>query len=169
MLKPQGRLTDVILIFSRPWHRLWAVGLLTLVLCFSGLDLCSRTVLAASVPLTKQPPIVKAVGLGNEGGDLIFIPNHLTFKAGNRYQLTLHNNSSVKHYFTAKDFADAIWSQKVDAGNVEVKGAIHELELRAGSQAEWVFIPLRAGIYSLRCTVPGHAEAGMVGTIEITG
>jgi uncharacterized cupredoxin-like copper-binding protein len=97
------------------------------------------------------------------------VPNHLTFKAGSRYQLTLHNDSPVKHYFTAKDFADAIWSQKVDAGNVEVKGAIHELELRPGAQAQWVFVPLRAGLYSLRCTIPGHAEAGMVGTIEITG
>jgi uncharacterized cupredoxin-like copper-binding protein len=81
----------------------------------------------------------------------------------------LQNPSSQKHYFTAKDFADAIWSQKVDAGNVEVKGAIHELELRPGSNADWVFIPLRAGVYSLRCTIPGHAEAGMVGTIEVTG
>ena len=91
------------------------------------------------------------------------------FKAGSRYKLVLQNPSSQKHYFTAKDFADAIWSQKVDAGNVEVKGAIHELELRPGSKADWVFIPLRAGIYSLRCTIPGHAEAGMVGTIEVTG
>ena len=169
MSKPQGRSADVILTLSHHWYRLWATGLLTLVLCFGGLGLYPTTVLAALVPLTKQPPIVKTIGLGNEAGDLVFVPNHLTFKAGSRYQLTLHNDSPVKHYFTAKDFADAIWSQKVDAGNVEVKGTIHELELRPGSQAEWVFIPLRAGLYSLRCTIPGHAEAGMMGTIEITG
>ena len=168
MPRPQGRLADVILIFFHPWHRFWAVGLLTL-LCFSGLTFYSGTVLAESIPLTKQPPIVKTIGLGTDAGELVFVPNHLTFKAGSRYQLTLHNDSPVKHYFTAKDFADAIWSQKVDAGNVEVKGAIHELELRAGAQAEWVFIPLRTGLYSLHCTISGHAEAGMVGTIEIIG
>jgi uncharacterized cupredoxin-like copper-binding protein len=137
------------------------------VVCSLGLD--ARLALAASVPLSKRSPIVQTVSLGNEAGELIFTPNRLTFKAGSRYQLNLQNNSPTKHYFTAKDFADAIWSQKVDAGNVEVKGAIHELELRPGSKAAWVFIPLRSGTYSLRCTVPGHSEAGMVGTLEITG
>jgi uncharacterized cupredoxin-like copper-binding protein len=123
----------------------------------------------AALPLAKQPPIEVSIRLGTETGELKFVPNHLQFKAGKRYKLALSNPSNIKHYFTAKDFADAIWSQKVDAGNVEVKGAIHELELRTGTQADWVFVPARAGTYELRCTVPGHAEAGMVGTIEITG
>jgi uncharacterized cupredoxin-like copper-binding protein len=125
--------------------------------------------IAARLPLSKQLPIAVNISLGNETGDLKFFPNTLTFQAGKRYNLILRNNSPSKHYFTAKDFADAIWSQKVDAGNVEVKGAIHELELRSNTQAEWVFIPLRAGIYPLRCTVAGHTEAGMVGTLEIDG
>ena len=51
----------------------------------------------------------------------------------------LKNPSSQKHYFTAKNFADASWTQKVEAGNVEIKGAIHELELKPGAMAEWVF------------------------------
>jgi uncharacterized cupredoxin-like copper-binding protein len=123
----------------------------------------------AATPLSKQSPLVKTIELGNVAGELKFVPEHLTFLAGHRYQLQLTNNSPSKHYFTAKDFADAIWSQKVDAGNVEIKGAIHELELRPGTRADWVFIPLRAGTYQLRCTVPGHTEAGMVGTIEVTG
>jgi len=108
------------------------------------------------------------VHLGTEAGDLTFVPNHLEFSAGKRYRLTLDNPSSLKHYFTAKDFADGIWTQKVEAGNVEVKGAIHELELKPGAVAEWVFVPLRPGTYNLRCTVAGHAEAGMVGEIVVT-
>jgi uncharacterized cupredoxin-like copper-binding protein len=123
----------------------------------------------AATPLAKQPPIEVTVGLGTEAGDLKFMPSHLQFEAGKRYQLTLNNPSALKHYFTAKDFADAIWSQKVDAGQVEIKGAIHELELRPGTTADWVFIPARAGTYELRCTIPGHAEAGMVGTITVAG
>jgi uncharacterized cupredoxin-like copper-binding protein len=123
----------------------------------------------AATPLSKQQPSVQEIKLGNVSGELKFSPAKLTFRAGRRYQLQLTNNSPVKHYFTAKDFADAIWSQKVDAGNVEIKGAIHELELRPGTHADWVFIPLRAGTYQLRCTVPGHTEAGMVGTIEVIG
>jgi uncharacterized cupredoxin-like copper-binding protein len=128
-----------------------------------------ESAIAAKLPLSKRPPTAVNVTLGSETGDLKFFPDSLTFQAGKRYNLILRNNSPSKHYFTAKDFADAIWSQKVDAGNVEVKGAIHELELRPNTEAEWVFIPLRAGIYPLRCTVAGHTEAGMVGTLEIVG
>ncbi|NCJ06522.1 biphenyl 2,3-dioxygenase [Synechococcales cyanobacterium C] len=124
---------------------------------------------AGATNLAKQPTAEIQVSLGNSDGALKFFPDHLNFESGQRYKLVLSNDSSQKHYFTAKDFADAIWSQKVDAGNVEIKGAIHELELRPDTEAEWVFVPVRVGSYSLRCTIPGHAEAGMVGVLEIDG
>lgn len=117
--------------------------------------------------LLKQPPIEIMVSLGNAGNELKFEPNHLEFLAGKRYNLKLNNPSSQKHYFTAKDFADAIWTQKVEAGNVEIKGNIHELELKPGAEAEWVFVPLKLGKYALRCTIAGHTEAGMKGEIVI--
>lgn len=107
------------------------------------------------------------VSLGNEQGQLIFSPNQLKFSAGKKYKLVLDNPSPEKHYFTAKDFADASWTQKVQAGKVEVKGAIHELELKPEGLAEWVFIPEKQGIYELYCSIKGHKEAGMKGTITI--
>lgn len=123
--------------------------------------------IAAPAP-TQQMPIEVRVAMGNEVGELKFVPDTFEFQAGKRYTLILNNPSPEKHYFTAKDFADAIWSQKVEAAGVEVKGAIHELELKPGAEAEWVFVPLKPGTYGLRCTIPGHAEAGMVGTITVS-
>lgn len=107
------------------------------------------------------------VQLGTEAGELVFVPSHLEFSAGQRYRLRLENPSPTKHYFTAKDFADGIWTQKVQAAGVEVKGAIHELELQPGAVAEWVFVPLKPGTYNLRCIIAGHTEAGMTGEITI--
>lgn len=46
--------------------------------------------------------------------------------------------------------------------------ARHELELKPNAEAEWVFVPIKAGTYFLHCTIPGHTEAGMTGTITIT-
>ena len=117
--------------------------------------------------LLKQPPIEITVSLGNVANELKFEPNHLEFTSGKRYNLKLNNPSSQKHYFTAKDFADAIWTQKVEAGNVEIKGNIHELELKPGAEAEWVFVSMKPGKYALGCTIAGHAEAGMRGEIVI--
>jgi len=118
--------------------------------------------------LLKQPATEITVNLGNSANELKFEPNHLELIAGKRYLLRLRNPSQLKHYFTAKDFADGIWTQKVEAGKVEIKGAIHELELKPGAEAEWVFVPLKAGKYSLRCPIPGHTEAGMTGEIIVS-
>ena len=117
--------------------------------------------------LLKQPQLEITVSLGNTANELKFEPNYLEFTPGKRYNLKLNNPSSQKHYFTAKDFADGIWTQKVEAGKVEIKGNIHELELKPGAEAEWVFVPIKSGKYTLRCTISGHTEAGMKGEIVI--
>ena len=150
---------------------------LTKLCCLTGLILW--TVLAItnsaqaaanttpSIDLLRQPATEIAVSLGTAGNELKFVPDSLEFSAFKRYKLVLTNPSPQKHYFTAKDFADGIWTQKVEAGNVEIKGAIHELELKPGAKAEWVFVPLKSGKYALRCPIPGHTEAGMKGNIAI--
>jgi len=121
----------------------------------------------AAVAPTQIPVETITVHLGTQTGELRFEPDHLEFATGQRYKLVLDNPSDQKHYFTAKDFADAVWSQKVEAGKVEIKGAIHELELKPGAQADWVLIPQKPGRYELHCSIAGHAEAGMVGQLDI--
>lgn len=166
-IQPDLNLSPMIKQFVSSSHKLltrWM--LLPLVLWFSLLG-SVPAIAAPTGDLARQPAIEVAVSLGNTANELKFIPNNFEFEAGRRYKLVLTNPSGQKHYFTAKDFADASWSQKVDAGNVEIKGAIHELELRPNTKAEWVFVPVRSGTYQLRCTIPGHTEAGMIGTITI--
>ncbi|EKQ68287.1 putative copper-binding protein [Leptolyngbyaceae cyanobacterium JSC-12] len=146
-------------------------GLLT-ICCLIGLAMGWKLPPAIAAPtaidLSRQPASEIRVHLGNTSNELKFVPNAIEFAAGKRYKLVLDNPSNSKHYFTAKDFADNIWSQKVEAGNVEVKGAIHEVELKPGAIADWVFIPIRTGTYELHCSIPGHAEAGMVGKLTVT-
>lgn len=108
------------------------------------------------------------VSLGNSSGELKFFPSNIQLEAGKPYKLLLDNPSPQKHYFTSKDFADASWTRKVQAGKVEVKGAIHELELKPGAEAEWVLTPMKSGTYELHCSIEGHAPAGMVGEIVVT-
>jgi uncharacterized cupredoxin-like copper-binding protein len=136
---------------------------------------CQRLILLVilfslfSMPITLADvsPIELKISLGNSSGELKFFPDNLTFKTGQQYKLLLDNPSPSKHYFTAKDFADASWTKKVQAGKVEVKGAIHELELKPEATAEWVITPMKPGQYELHCSIPGHADSGMVGKIVV--
>ncbi|MBW4633973.1 MAG: cupredoxin domain-containing protein [Iphinoe sp. HA4291-MV1] len=143
---------------------------LSLTLLLYDFILNTSLAVAANVSggILKQPATEITVSLGNSANELKFEPNHLEFESGKRYELRLINPSVQKHYFTAKDFADGIWTQKVEAGKVEVKGAIHEVELKPDAEAEWVFVPLKSGKYTLHCSVPGHTEAGMTGEIVIS-
>lgn len=149
--------------------KLWgqAVTLAGLIFTFVICCLTTNVALAAVAP-SQQSLNTLQVHLGNQDGRLVFEPDILTFEAGKRYKLLLDNPSPVKHYFTAKDFTDVIWTQKVEAGQVEVKGAIHELELKPNAEAEWVLIPQKPGTYELHCSIAGHAEAGMVGQLTVT-
>lgn len=144
---------------NHPWLR-W--GLAVMMGLILGLSIISLPAIAGT------PAIEVKVSLGNAADELKFFPNQFEFVVGQRYKLLLDNPSSQKHYFTAKDFADASWTQKVQAGKVEVKGAIHELELKPGGEAEWVFVPMKPGTYGLHCSIAGHTEAGMVGEITVT-
>ena len=117
--------------------------------------------------LADSGTITTKVSLGNNSGELKFFPSQLEFQAGQQYNILLDNPSPIKHYFTSKDFADVSWTKKVQAGKVEVKGAIHELELKPGGTAEWVLTPMKPGKYELHCSIPGHAAAGMIGEIVV--
>jgi uncharacterized cupredoxin-like copper-binding protein len=148
-------------------HLLVGIQVLLISAFLWGGSAIAATNANASTNLLKQPAIEVSVSLSSTANELKFFPDRLKFEVGKRYNLVLTNPSAMKHYFTAKDFADAIWTQKVEAGNVEIKGAVRELELRPGTKAEWVFVAIKSGAYPLRCTVPGHAEAGMKGVVAI--
>ena len=147
------------LIDSHTTVRIWQNLILLVVIIFSSSLLWMPTALANSQ--------VIQISLGNSSGQLRFFPNSIELKAGKPYKLLLDNPSPIKHYFTSKDFADASWTRKVQVAKVEVKGAIHELELQPSGEAEWVLTPMKSGTYELHWSIKGHATAGMVGEIVV--
>jgi uncharacterized cupredoxin-like copper-binding protein len=122
---------------------------------------------AVAEDMSSQTPIELTVMLGTVNGNLIFEPAILTFETGRLYKLVLSNPSSDKHYFSALEFANAVWTRKVQTVDAEIKGAITEIELLPGGSAEWFFVPVKAGEFALKCTIAGHAEGGMLGTIIV--
>ncbi len=117
--------------------------------------------------LSKQTPIETSIDLGTKNGDLVFSSTLLNFETGKLYKLVLNNPSPDKHYFSALRFGAAVWTRKVETENAEIKGAIREIELTPGGSAECFFVPVQAGTFDLKCTIPGHAEHGMVGKIIV--
>jgi uncharacterized cupredoxin-like copper-binding protein len=156
-----------------PLERLkfWCCCLMMIVAIYSfpvSSVLADRFSTRETAPKITTTPTEIKISLGNTANELKFFPDRVQLVAGKKYKLLLSNSSPQKHYFTAREFASSSWTQKVDAGNIEIKGAIQELELRPSTNAVWVLVPMKPGSYKLRCTIPGHTEAGMTGTITVT-
>ena len=124
--------------------------------------------------LTQQKPIDIKVQLGDEKNSLRFVPDMIELETGKLYRLILSNPSAEKHYFSSEGLSQAAFTRKVQVNGAdgkalaEVKGVIREIEVYPDAVTEWWFVPIKAGQFGdLKCTIPGHAEAGMVGRITI--
>ncbi len=82
-----------------------------------------------------------------------FEPAQLTLKAGQPVQLTFENAGAIVHDFTLT--SDQGVAQKVQA------------VAQSGSSSVANFTIERPGTYSFVCEQPGHAPAGMRGTIVV--
>ncbi|MER3418761.1 MAG: nitrite reductase [Chloroflexota bacterium] len=81
-----------------------------------------------------------------EAFDLGFRPATLTVAAPGRYEIVLHNAGSIVHNVTFPD------GTKIEA---------------QGGQTATGTVDVPAGGTTFLCDIPGHAQAGMTGTIEV--
>jgi uncharacterized cupredoxin-like copper-binding protein len=97
---------------------------------------------------TAAPPVDAAVELRVVAGDMYFDPSQLRLISGETVNLTLDNQGAAFHDLTipALDFVLAA------DGGAQARGALPDVE---------------PGIYDFLCSVPGHAQAGMTGTLTV--
>jgi uncharacterized cupredoxin-like copper-binding protein len=83
--------------------------------------------------------------------DFLFDPKEVTVRAGD-LTFEIKNEGAIEHNFIIEDAA---------------RKALAEIAIiDAGKTAE-VKVALRAGTYPFVCTLPGHREAGMQGTLRV--
>lgn len=97
-----------------------------------------------------------------------FSPAVVLLKAGVPTKLVLRNEGREHHYFVAEAFFRTIATRKVQGSDGEVKApSFTAVEVYAGKSLEWFLVPMEAGTFELLCTVKGHADHGMKGTIQV--
>ena len=80
--------------------------------------------------------------------ELAFEPKEFTIPAGTDVVVTIENGGALQHDFVIDE--------------LEVKS-----DLLDGGSSGTVTINAEPGTYEFYCSVPGHAEAGMVGTLTV--
>ncbi|TAN41492.1 MAG: biphenyl 2,3-dioxygenase [Nitrospirae bacterium] len=149
--------------------RAYLVLMFTVIIVFAG----TGTSIAAG-DLTAQTPIEVRIQLGDKENSLRFFPDKIELETGKLYRVVLHNPSAMAHYFSSEGLSRAVFTRKVqvlgpDGKTItEVKGTILEIEVFPGGTAEWWFVPVKTvALNDLKCTIKGHSEGGMTGTVTI--
>jgi len=103
-------------------------------------------------------------------GEMFFKPEDVRLEAGKPYVIELANTGKVKHEFAASKFFRSVATRKVENSGSEVKVPYFtEVEVLAGKSVELFVIPTVPGSFEMLCEIAGHREAGMEGTISVTG
>ncbi|MGH2549025.1 MAG: cupredoxin domain-containing protein [Thermomicrobiales bacterium] len=103
--------------------------------------------IAASPAVTQAA--AGATALSVTTGDLFFDPKALAGAAGVDVVVTITNNGALAHDFSIPDLG--ITSKMLNPG-----------------ESTTVTVNAPAGEYQFICTVPGHADAGMTGTLTLS-
>lgn len=83
-----------------------------------------------------------------DASEFKFDPATITVKAGQPVRVTVTNTGTLEHTFTITDLG------------VDEPTPI-------GQTVTFEFTPTESGTFELVCTVPGHKEAGMVGSVVV--
>jgi uncharacterized cupredoxin-like copper-binding protein len=141
-------------------HRNWARRM--------GLVFGMSLVAACSGPLGPAP----ATAVSVEVKEFAFTPAALEVQVGQPVALTLANNGTLEHDFSILEFPTSGPSSSEggmdhDMGEMAETPDLH-VAAAVGQSATLEFTPSKAGTYEFFCTVAGHKEAGMVGTLVVT-
>jgi nitrite reductase (NO-forming) len=129
---------------------------------------------APAAAVAQEPLELKITAL-----DVRFEPTTLEVEAGRTVRLTFVNEGMIEHDWEVPDLTGAelsVVSQPAQLGarmsdllkNALDKGIPYAGGM-GGEQMVIEFTPPTAGSYEMICAVPGHKEAGMKGTLTVTG
>lgn len=100
-----------------------------------------------------------------------FDPAEITVKPGQEVTIVFNNSGAVEHSFNVLKAGEELEHVVEDIGDEE---HLHEAlmfdihETAAGASESGTFTaPSDPGDYIIACLVPGHVEAGMVGTLKV--
>ena len=128
---------------------------------------------------TYEVVLTQAPGAGEEtltleAKEFQFEPATIEVVAGQPVKLVLRNTGSLEHDFSVMEIplvaTTASGAESMpghDMGHMAEEPDLH-VAAQMGQSAELEFTATRPGTYEFFCAVPGHKEAGMVGTLVMS-
>lgn len=132
----------------------WIVGIVALLIIGATGYLLVKPA-TAPTPTTQNtipssaPSTGSAQTVNVSGNEFAFTPATITVKKGQEVKLTFKNNGQYPHNFTVSELGIATNT------------------VGPGEETTITFTPDKTGSFTYICTVPGHADRGMKGTLIV--
>lgn len=125
---------------------------------------------AASDPAEQLEPTLAMEVVGTD--TMRFEPAAHAVPVGDAIELVLHAEDAVEHDYVVEGAAASGQAIAQDGEHShdedELDGDdLHIAHAYAGEQARSLFVIDQPGVYSVYCSIPGHREAGMTGTLAV--
>ncbi len=106
--------------------------------------------------------------MGEMDGKMMFMPAKVEVKKGEQVKFVLRNNGELEHEFVLASAADNLKHGEAMKKNPDMEHDdpnAKKLAPKKTDEIVWKFS--KAGEFEFACLIPGHREAGMVGTIVV--
>lgn len=116
----------------------------------------------------KKPARIIQITMGEMDGKMMLMPAKLEMKKGEQVKFVLRNNGELEHEFVLADTAENLKHAEAMKKNPDM---VHDdpnarrLAPKKTDEIVWKFS--KSGEFEFACLIPGHREAGMVGTVVV--
>ena len=118
----------------------------------------------------KKPARVVTITMSEGDGTMTFIPNKIQIRQGEQVKFVVRNNGELDHEIVLatleENLKHAVEMQKNPDMEHDDPNAKRVLPKKTG-EIVWQFT--QVGKFDFSCLIPGHREAGMFGTVIVTG
>src|SRR6266704_1741396 len=116
----------------------------------------------------KKPARIVLITMREADGKMMFIPNKVEVRKGEQIRFMLRNSGLLEHEFmlaTAAENAKHAEEMKKNPDMEHDDPNGKRLKPNASAEILWKFS--KAGEFQFGCLIPGHPEAGMLGTVVV--
>ena len=124
--------------------------------------------LPASPAIPKRASRVVAITMTEEDGKMLFKPNRLVVRRGEQIRFVLANAGYLDHEFMIATVEEnkkhaALMQKYPDMEHDDPNGKT----VKTKQKGELIWRFTRRGEFEFACLIPGHYEAGMIGTVVV--
>lgn len=116
----------------------------------------------------KKPARIVQVTMGESDGKMTFTPDKVEVKKDEQIRFVLRNNGELDHEFILATTGDNLKHAEAMKKNPDMEHADpNGIRLAPKKAGEIVWKFSKRGTFECSCLIPGHREAGMIGTVVV--